>query len=406
REVLAAHGLILREVAGTLVIARDERRNAMAPPTHQTRETDTAIARTPPLETVAVSASRYETTREPSASRDQLDRQAIQMMPDLGEDPVRIVHRLPGAASGGLSARAYVRGGDADEVGILLNGKPLFDPYHIRDYQSLFSAIDARAIDGVEVYTGAFPAPYGNRLSGMVLLDSLKPDGERHSEVGLSIYNTSLLSYSGDADGHWLASVRRGNLDLVIDPKFGSPKYFDVFGETAWTLSETSSISLNALYANDDVRIVLEADPEELEEVTSATENLQLWVTLDTAWTENLSSRTVVSGTWFDNQRIGALNDSEHTVASVDDSREVREIALRQDFRWRASSIRWLQWGVSVVDTRADYDYRHAAQYFGLQALFDGFADARTRAVRTNPSGASYSLYLTDRWRLPRDWTL
>ncbi|MGI9272572.1 MAG: TonB-dependent receptor plug domain-containing protein, partial [Woeseiaceae bacterium] len=192
---------------------------------------------TPEIETIAVSASRYEILRELAASRFVLDQRTIQNMPDIGEDPIRITQRLPGAAASGASAKTHFRGGEESEIGIMLNGHPLFDPYHVRDYQSIFSAIDSRAIEGVEVYTGGFPVRFGDRMSGLVLMESLESLRPRHTEIGVSVFNTSVLTAGNSADHRWLFSARRGNLDLVIDEKFGQPSYYDVFGEFEFDFS-------------------------------------------------------------------------------------------------------------------------------------------------------------------------
>ena len=148
----------------------------------------------PEIESITVSASRYEISRDVVTSSFFLDQRTIQNMPDIGEDPIRVVQRLPGTAAGGVSARAHFRGGEEAETGIILNGQRLFDPFHVRDYNNIFSAIDARAIDGVEVYTGAFPVRYGDRLSGFVLMDSLDSMQPRYTELGISVFNTSMLS--------------------------------------------------------------------------------------------------------------------------------------------------------------------------------------------------------------------
>jgi hypothetical protein len=97
---------------------------------------------------VVVAASRYEISRDISPSQFSIDRRTIQNMPDIGEDPIRVTQRLPGTAASGASAVAHFRGGEESEIGIMLNGQWLFDPFHIRDYQNIFSAIDARAIEG------------------------------------------------------------------------------------------------------------------------------------------------------------------------------------------------------------------------------------------------------------------
>ena len=104
--------------------------------------------------TLSVTASRYILF---SNSQFFIDQRAIQALPDLGEDPIRSVHRLPGAAASGLSSRSHFRGGEHNETAIFLNGLQLMDPFHIRNYHSIFSSIDARAISGVEAYTGGFP---------------------------------------------------------------------------------------------------------------------------------------------------------------------------------------------------------------------------------------------------------
>lgn len=359
----------------------------------------------PAIETIAVSASRYEILREVAPSQFSIDQRTIQTMPDIGDDPLRVVQRLPGAAAGGVSAETYLRGGDRDEIGIVLNGQKLFDPFHIRDYQSIFSAVDSRALEGMEVYTGGFPVRYGNRMSGMVLLESLEPLDDSHTEIGLSVYNTSLLTTGSRADNNWLFSARRGNIDLVINPDLGSPSYVDVFGEYAWQLSDDTRLSLNTLFASDRVEIVLESEPEELERVVSKTDNAQVWARIDNQWSDSLSSLTVLSATWFDNLRQGSLGDADKIVAALSDDRQVVQYGFRQDFMYHHSDSHLLQWGLQVRQSSADYLYRSSAEYGGLQELFAGYDEPRSRDIAAAPEGASYAMYFSDRWKPGRRTT-
>ena len=354
----------------------------------------------PEIETIAVSASRYEILRDIATSRFVLDQRTIQNMPDIGEDPIRAVQRLPGAAASGASAKTHFRGGESSEIGIMLNGQRLFDPYHIRDYQSIFSTIDSRAIEGVEVYTGGFPVQFGNRMSGMVLMESLEALRPRHTEVGLSVFNTSFLTAGNDSDRGWVFSVRRGNLDLVIDPEFGSPSYYDVFAEYSWDVSPNATISLNALYADDRVEVILESEPDELERVVSKTQNAQFWVRLDNRWSDELSSRTVLSGVSFENLRNGSLNDEEKIVANVSDNRRVRQFGFRQDFAYTNSESHHTQWGLQVKYATADYVYANTAEYFGLPAMFFEQEESSSLALSASPEGAAYALYISDRWKV------
>ncbi|MDX1498862.1 MAG: TonB-dependent receptor [Woeseiaceae bacterium] len=354
----------------------------------------------PEIETIAVSASRYEILRDLAASRFVLDQRMIGNMPDVGDDPLRVTQRLPGAAASGASARTHFRGGEESEIGIMLNGLRLFDPFHVRDYQSIFSAIDSRAIEGIEVYTGGFPVRFGDRMSGLVLMESLDPLEARHTEIGVSVFNTSVLTAGSGEDSRWLVSGRRGNLDLVINPELGQPSYYDVFTHFEHDFSPDATLSVNALLASDGVRVVLESEPEELERVTSNTRNAQFWIQLENRWTDELTSSFVLAAVSFENRREGLLNDEEKIVASVFDKRQIDQYTLRQDWTWTRSDRHRIQWGLEAGYAKADYDYRNAAEYFELQALYPDQPESSSFAATAAPDGGRYAVYFADRWRV------
>ena len=395
QQILRPHGLTVHTDSGVYIIVRA----ASRPPQENAPGTTPGQPARPEIETVVVAASRYEISRDLSPSRFLLGQKTIQDMPDIGEDPIRLTQRLPGAAASGASARTHFRGGEQNEVGIMLNGQWLFDPFHIRDYQNVFSAIDARAIDGVEVYTGGFPVRYGDRMSGLVLMDSLEPDEPRRNEIGISVFNTSLLTTGTQGDHAWLFSARRGNLDLVIDPQFGQPSYFDVFGEYAVDLSPSARLSFNALYADDKVRLVLETDPDELEQVESDTRNGQFWLQLQSDWSETLSSNTVLALVDYSNRRNGETNDVEKMVARVNDDRDTRQVSFLQDWLWAPSDLHRTQWGLHVTYGDADFRYDAQATYGGLQSVILDPVTKTTRSLQASPSGASYAVYISDRWK-------
>jgi len=399
-EILKPYGLMIRTDSGVHLIVRD----TSARPASES-ESATSLessAGTKPLETVVVSASRYAISRDIATSRFSIDQRTIQNMPDVGEDPIRATQRLPGAAASGASAMAHFRGGEKGEIGIMLNGQWLFDPFHIRDYQNIFSAIDARAIRGVEIYTGGFPVRYGDRMSGLVLMDSVESEKARHSEIGISVFNTSMLTTGASGDKSWLLSARRGNLDIVIDPKFGQPSYFDVFGEFAYELTPRARLSVNALYADDAIKLVLESEPSERDQVSSNTRNAQFWLRLDNRWSDSLTSTTVLSSVNYSNRRNGFANDPEKMIATVQDDRKIRQIGFRQDWSWNPTNSHWAQWGISANVGSADYDYNGAAEYFGIQERFENAPPSISRSLAVKPEGGSYAFYVSDRWQLNR----
>jgi len=401
----------LRTLAGVHLVVRSDRTGGdnHASSTPDSNKPDGAAGKSE-IEMIVVSASRYEISRDLSGSRFQLDRRSIQTMPDVGDDPIRVTQRLPGAAAGGVSAEPHFRGGNTDEIGIMLNGHWLFDPFHVRDYQSIFSAIDSRAISGVEVYTGGFPARYGDRMSGVVLMESMEQQEPRHTEIGVSVFNTSFLTSGKEKNWRWLVSARRGNLDLVIHRKYGKPRYYDLFTELAVELSPDTTLSMNALIADDRVMFVLEPDAGELEQVVSRARNGQFWVQLESHWSDELVSKTLFSVTAYDKLRTGSTNDPETVISAVRDSRDVDELSLHQDWTWMPSERHFVQWGVQGTWGDAQYDYDGSAAFFGLSALYDGQPETVSRSAAASPQGGSFAVYASDRWRVtPRiavEWGL
>lgn len=400
REVLAPHGLTLSEVDGVYFVVRQEPGPTTRPPRKPAIEATGATAPTRPiLEEINVSASRYVLL---SNSQFFIDQRAVQALPDLGEDPVRAAHRLPGSAAGGLSSRSHFRGGEHNETAIYLNGLKLLDPFHIRDYHSIFSSIDARAVSGVEAYTGGFPAAYGDQMSGVLLLDTRRPEQPAHTELGLSVYNTSLLNSGYRAGGRvdWLVSARRSNLDVILNDDLGKPDYADAFAELGLELGERHHLSVNALYADDQVVVITESDPEELEQSVSDTQSTHLWLTLASEWTPDLSSETVASYSALDNSRLAEVNDPERLFGQVVDLREARVYGVQQHWWYSGIDQHTLRAGFELRSEHAVYDYRSQAAYLGLFDAWPGIDNPAASIIHAAPEGNSYALFLSDSWLL------
>src|SRR5262245_40341092 len=110
REILAElvepHGIRIREgPGGMLFLTRATRPSGAVAPSP-----------TPELTEVVVTASRYAWVRMPQISLTRVSAAELHLAPNVGDDPLRTLARLPGAAATDLSAKFYVRGGAADET--------------------------------------------------------------------------------------------------------------------------------------------------------------------------------------------------------------------------------------------------------------------------------------------------
>ncbi len=175
----------------------------------------------PGIEARGRQESRAASTAGPGATR--IEAREIDAAPALAEaDVLRTVQLLPSVATASdFSSALYVRGGSPDQTMVMLDGTPLFNPYHLG---GLFGAIDPDAVGAVDVLPGAFPARVGDRLSGVI--DIQTRDGGRDRVRGFG--GTSLISTRAGVEGplpggrgSYLVTGRRTYLDLFTEAAYG-----------------------------------------------------------------------------------------------------------------------------------------------------------------------------------------
>lgn len=356
------------------------------------------------IEMITVLSSRYDIWSDLSTSPYVMSQLSIQNLPDIGDDPLRAVQILPGMASTGISARTYFRGGEYRETSVYLNGNKLLDPYHARDFQNIFSTVDSRIIESMEVYTGSLPVRYGDQLSGGVFMNTIDPSVDQRNELGISAYNTSALFSRALSSGRggWLISARRGNLDLIIKPEFGAPRYHDLFGTFSYDLSPDATLTINTLFAKDEITLTLANKEDELETASSDTRNLQFWAQLDNQWSDSLHSVSLLSVNSYANDRTGNIDDVEKYISTVKDEREFHDVRLRQDWEWGFIDEHILQWGFDFAYGSAEYDYFSDTEYFGLPLLYPGIPDSELRDLAASPDSNFFGLYIADKWQFAK----
>jgi outer membrane receptor protein involved in Fe transport len=353
----------------------------------------------PKLDELVVTASRYDvgTPAQPSAT--YFSRDEIESLASLGDDTVRVAHRLPGVANNEFSARSYVRGGAANELAVLLDGVRLAEPFHLRDLQAVFSAIDQRIVDTVAMHAGGFPTEYGDALSGLMIVEPREPTALAH-ELGASVLYTSLLSsgvFAGER-ASWLVSARNSNLDRVLADDLGEPAYSDAFMRVTAELSARHRLSVGSLRFRDDVFLTLQDEPDDQQRAASDTDSRQAWVKLDSEWNDKLSSSTWAYVTQFESSRRERVADLDELVGAVDDRRELELAGLKQVWRYRPSDRQQLSAGFEAEDVEASYRYSSAVQRSGLLATLGGTAPP-FRDATLAPAGDSYGAYVEDRVR-------
>ncbi|MFL5607038.1 MAG: TonB-dependent receptor [Gemmatimonadaceae bacterium] len=181
---------------------------------------------------------------------------AMAGVPKVGEpDVVRVVQLLPGVmARNDYNTGLNVRGGEADQNLVLLDGHPIYNPFHLG---GLFSTFMDATVGGIELMTGAFPARYGGRLSSV--LDVRSADETRpgmHGTADVSVLATSarLAGAVADGRGTWSVAGRRTYADALASVFTNNifPYHFrDLHGRATYAFPGNVRLALTAYSGRD-----------------------------------------------------------------------------------------------------------------------------------------------------------
>ncbi len=353
------------------------------------------------LDEISVYASRYSIDGRKLGEPRILKPSDIQRVPGAEDDPVRALRALPGFVSN-LSGRPYIRGSLADDVLIRYDEVALLDPFHLKNFQSLISAINPAAVARLDVYSGGFPARFGTRSAGVI--DITAPSREQGYEHSASL---SLLAAGASSIGHsetwpleWLATVRRSTIDLVLQPLsagIGKPKFIDSMGRLRWRAGPNNDWTAGWLLLDD--RIVL-GQPTDDDYATAGYRDNYIWLTHRAAIASRWQARTTLAITSAERDRNGQVDRPAVAVGTVAEERSFDSLEFTSDWEYKPSTATTFQVGASALTGRSHYVYERRLQL--APTVADAFARARTDDLlaAAAPKSLSYSLHasLRRRW--------
>jgi hypothetical protein len=179
----------------------------------------------------------------------------------LGEaDIIKALMLQPGITTTGEGAGGFnVRGGNADQNLVLLDGAPLFNTSHLLGF---YTSISPDAIQDITLYKGGMPAPYGGRLSSLL---NIKTKTGNNNEMQ---YNGGISPMSGRfyANGpiiknklNFIGGFRAAYPNFILNQlsdRFGSSRafFYDGLVKTEFTLNAANKISITGYRSYDRFR--------------------------------------------------------------------------------------------------------------------------------------------------------
>jgi hypothetical protein len=303
---------------------------------------------------------------------------AIAALPEVAGDRLRAATNLPGV-SNRFSARPLIRGGAADEVGILVDGVELYEPYHLLDYGGLFSIIPARAVGAVQVGSGNRDASYGDRLAGVIALTTAEPNDAARFALELSPLTLAAHGAGRLANERltWLAAGRFGLLDRLaraIEVE-DDVRLWDGFLKADWSAGNGHSVRASALLSVDDLDTTLPgsgaASTSEASDFLSHSSSRYVWVAHDNVPSARLFLEGVAAYGHIERRR-SALDLEGSDRIDIFDGRRLGVQSWREDLVLLGASGTSWQLGAEARYLDAHYSYR------GTLDLGDPIAILRT----------------------------
>lgn len=184
-------------------------------------------------------------------------------------DLMRLLQQLPGVQGGQEgSTSLYVRGGDAGQNLILLDGVPV---YHTSHAMGLLSVFNTDALKSVEMVKGGFPARYGGRLSSVVDI-RMKEGNTEHirgsADIGMLSTKLTLDGPLGNRSSFML-SGRTMPWGFLVDlaqqgstDRFGY-NFYDLSAKYQYKASERDRLYASVYYGLDLNRILMKDGQDE-----------------------------------------------------------------------------------------------------------------------------------------------
>jgi hypothetical protein len=212
------------------------------------------------IDQVIVTANSKANVESTEMSIIRLDAKTIDNIPVLLGEPdlMKAMTLLPGVQSSGDMASGFnVRGGSSDQNLILLDDVPIYNANHLF---GMFSIIDTRTIENLELFKGGAPARYGGRASSFMNIDlkegNLK-EAEGNGDIGLFSSKLTLQGPIKKDKASYIISGRTTYSDWILkripdlDIRRSKANFYDFNAKLNFILNQNNRLSLFTYVSND-----------------------------------------------------------------------------------------------------------------------------------------------------------
>jgi hypothetical protein len=325
-----------------------------------------------------------------SVSAQTIDGLKLRGFHGLVEDPLRTLPTFPGiSAVTEFSTWLCVRGGAPNENLWLLDWVPVYWPFHFGGVKSSFNA---EMIEHVELYTGGFPAKFGDKLSSVVNITSRDgADDAWKGKATVSLINAmALIEGPVTEKSSYILSGRRSYYDLVIHREgFTIPSFYDIQAKIKYELTPDQRIYFSGLLSGERALVEFE-DPDDSPKRIQDRYIVAV-SSIEWKWLVNRNLYSTLAVTF-------QAADMQFEMDQWWIDGEVYEPGVREDLTWKPNDVHTLKMGVEIRHPRVDWK-----TFIPLDPFYE---NAWTESSQQSSRRDTHGHYWVSGFYIQEDWDI
>lgn len=209
------------------------------------------------LEELVVESERMSGGARVTAGQQSVRPADIEMIPapDVSADLVSYLTTMPGVVTtGDRGGQLFIRGGEPSQNLVLLDGIPIYQPFHVLGF---YSAFPADVLSRADVYAGGFGSRFGGKISSVIDI-STRNGNKREFAGAISVapfvssirLEGPLINDKISLLGSYRRSVIEQGAQRLVSQELPF-SFSDGFGKLHWEVNENSQLSVSGLYTTD-----------------------------------------------------------------------------------------------------------------------------------------------------------
>lgn len=208
------------------------------------------------IDEIVVESERESGAARVTAGQQRVLPEDIEMIPspNISGDLVNYLSAQPGVVSmGDRGGQVFVRGGEPSHNLTLLDGMPIYQPFHLLGF---YSAFPSDIINNADIYAGGFGAEYSGRLSSVIDVQT-RNGNKRGYDAAISLtpfVNSALVEGPLVSDISFIGSARISTLEEIASLYVADDlpySFGDIFAKLHVPITQNHQTSVTGLHTYD-----------------------------------------------------------------------------------------------------------------------------------------------------------